>query len=137
MKSRSGIGVWLLLFACAAVIVGAMGWLTKEVIEAERERSLADAKADLQERIRLSLWRMDSAAAAVMIEENQRTALNEHMLPDNPMVRLRFSVTPGGNVVTQCDDMTEVERLKTLLESSGELGNPFAMMCQAAHQGGE
>ncbi len=71
MNGRAGIAVWLVLVACAALIVGAMGWLTHGVMRAESERSLAESRAVLEEKIRLSLWRMDSLAATLSIEENQ------------------------------------------------------------------
>ena len=139
MSGRYGFWIWTTLIACAAVIIGAMGWLTKEVVAAERERSLADARADLQERIRLSLWRMDTVAAALMIEENQRTALDEGVLPavpENPLVRVRFKVGTDGAVETACEDAELVTQLKSLLSESGEFGNRFEMMCAVANEGG-
>lgn len=135
MSGRSGIGVWLVLIGCAAVIVGAMGWLTKEVMAAEQERSLAESRADLQERIRLSLWRMDSVAAGVMIEENQRTALAGNVLPENPLVKMRFKVKPDGQIESQSPDAAEIEKLRGLLSGWGKFPNRFDMMCAAVHEG--
>ncbi|MGB6220583.1 sensor histidine kinase [Haloferula sp.] len=136
MKARSAWGVWAILFVCAALILGAMAWLTREVVAAERERTLADARADLQERIRLSLWRMDSVAAALMIEENQRTGRAVGLIPENPLVKVRFRVIPSGEVVTESDDVERVQQLNELLSTSERFGNRFQMMCAVADEGG-
>ncbi|MEP4077462.1 sensor histidine kinase [Haloferula sp.] len=125
----------MILIACAVVIIGAMGWLTKEVMAAERERSLAEARADLQERIRLSLWRMDSVAAGLMIEENQRTGLVDNVLPENPLVKMRFKVKPDGKIDSNGADAAEVEKLRGLLSGWEMYDNRFDMMCAAVHVG--
>src|SRR6185503_11146696 len=66
MKTTGGWWVWGMLTLCAALVLGAMTWLTRHVIGSERERAVAEARADLQERVRLALWRMDAAGAAII-----------------------------------------------------------------------
>jgi len=70
--------VWLALAVCAATVLGAMTWLTRSVLDAERqrlragqERVAAEQRADLEERTRLALWRMDALGAAVLLRENR------------------------------------------------------------------
>jgi len=63
--------VWTVLGACALLITGAMGWFTWKVRSLEHDRALAEARADLGERTRLALWRMDTAGAAIILRENR------------------------------------------------------------------
>jgi signal transduction histidine kinase len=71
-RSRSLL-IWTLLGLCAATVLGAMTALTRSVLEAGKTRAEAEAKADLEERTRLALWRLDSEGAAVLLAENRAT----------------------------------------------------------------
>ena len=64
--------IWSVLAACALLIVGAMAWSTNKAIQLEEKQALAESNAELEERVRMSLARMDSAASGLMILENQR-----------------------------------------------------------------
>lgn len=64
--------IWLILIVCALSILGAMGWLTQRTLRMEHERLVSEAKASVEERVRLALSRMDAAAAAMLVIENQR-----------------------------------------------------------------
>ncbi|MBK1830617.1 HAMP domain-containing histidine kinase [Verrucomicrobiaceae bacterium R5-34] len=66
--------IWSLSALCAILVFGAMGLITRHTLGLEKERAHAEARAALEERIRLSLWRMDTAAAGVLAEENNRPA---------------------------------------------------------------
>ena len=61
---------WIAFACCACLVLGAMLWLTRGVIATERERAGAEIRADLQERVRLSLWKMDSLGASLLLAEN-------------------------------------------------------------------
>ena len=82
--------VWGALAACAATLLAAMTWQTRNALAAERDRMAAEARADLQERMRLSLWRMDSAGTAILAEETNTG-------PAAP-VRARFHWLENGQV---------------------------------------
>ncbi len=69
MRNRN-CWVWIAFACCACLVVGAMLWLTRSVIKTENDRALAEIRAELQERVRLSLWRMDSLGASILLEEN-------------------------------------------------------------------
>ncbi len=92
---------WLVpaaLGACAALVIGAMTWLTFGTLHSERERSLAESRADLQERTRLALWRMDSLGAALLLDEST--------WPDTPSrlpVVERFVYSSEGSLVAPTD----------------------------------
>ncbi|MFD2256413.1 sensor histidine kinase [Luteolibacter algae] len=62
--------VWVAFGCCACLVLAAMLWLTRSVIKTERNRALAEIRAEQQERVRLSLWRMDSLGASILLEEN-------------------------------------------------------------------
>ena len=71
MKDSRGWLIWGALALCAAMVLGAMGWLTRSVLAAERERAGAEARADLEERTRLALWRMDAEGTSLLLAENR------------------------------------------------------------------
>lgn len=64
--------VWLALFACGALVASAMAWLTVHALRADRERTTARAEADLEQRVSLALWRMDTKLAPLIAEESAR-----------------------------------------------------------------
>ncbi|MEK7951154.1 sensor histidine kinase [Luteolibacter soli] len=71
MKRSRSLLVWALLGLCAATVLGAMTALTRSVLDAGKTRAEAEAKADLEERTRLALWRLDSEGASVLLAENR------------------------------------------------------------------
>ena len=114
MKSRRTLAFWLALTLCAATVLGAMSWLTHSVLAAERERltaqrdrATAEARADLEERTRLALWRMDALGAAIVLRENlvsadfYRTADPNRPAPAiGAEVQLRFQLTENQVLTT-------------------------------------
>ncbi|MBK1826631.1 sensor histidine kinase [Haloferula rosea] len=140
MKSggRSNRTAWLLLLACGVLIIGAMACLTHGVLESERERSLAMARADLEERIRLSLWRMDGAASAVTIEENQRVMNPAGNQLPNSFARVRFQLSPDCRAIPTepCSD-EQLAELNQLLQADEDLIPRYQLMCQAVHSGAQ
>ncbi len=63
---------WLLFASCLAVFLAVMAWITARTLDMERQRVAAERNAQVQERIRLALWRMDSLASTLLIRENSR-----------------------------------------------------------------
>ena len=117
MKPAHGWIVWSALAVCAVLVLGAMTWLTRGVLAAERERATAErdrataereraaaeARADIEERTRLALWRMDALGAAIMLRENRYPANPAEIRADSqnptnnpPEVLLRFQIRKGG-----------------------------------------
>jgi signal transduction histidine kinase len=64
--------IWLALFACGALVASAMAWLSVHALRADRERTTARAEADLEQRVSLALWRMDTKLAPLIAEESAR-----------------------------------------------------------------
>jgi signal transduction histidine kinase len=63
---------WLVFGACAAVALVALGWISLTALSLERAQLQAGEKAELEERVRLALWRMDSALSPLIVEESAR-----------------------------------------------------------------
>jgi signal transduction histidine kinase len=67
--------------AALAMVLGVMVFFTVRVLEFERSMAEAQAQAALEENVRLALWRMDSAAAVLLKDEEEpvRLAANPNM----------------------------------------------------------
>ena len=61
--------VWLVFLAGVVAAALAMGWLTQQALHADRLRRVAEAEAELEQRVSLALWRMDTALAPIVAEE--------------------------------------------------------------------
>ena len=66
---------WLGFALCLVVALGAMAWISIIVLRLERQQQDALQQMALEDNIRLALWRMDSAAGALIAEENGRPYL--------------------------------------------------------------
>src|SRR5688572_5508096 len=64
--------VWLAFLLCSAIVAGAMAWLTLHALRVDRERTAARAEAELEQRVSLALWRMDTKLAPLIAEEVAR-----------------------------------------------------------------
>ena len=126
MKNSRGWMIWGALALCAAMVLGAMGWLTRSVVAAEKERAEAEARADLEERTRLALWRMDAEGASVILAENRipsRLYLSREIpqtpveVPANELAKLRFRALPNGPLTCPFEpasDPSGRDKLQTL-----------------------
>jgi signal transduction histidine kinase len=157
--------VWMALAVCAVLVLGAMTWLTRGVLAserergtAERERTAAEARADLEERTRLALWRMDALGAAIMLRENRYPA-NPRDIPagspfftsNNPEVLLRFEIRKGGeptspelaaihattagNAKVLAERKERLQLLRTLLATNPLPGDEWTQLDRAAQEG--
>ena len=62
----------LVFFICLAVVLVAMGWVSVTALQLNQREVAARQQADLEERVRLALWRMDSSLAPLLARENGR-----------------------------------------------------------------
>lgn len=121
MKHSRGWMVGLALACCAALVLGAMGWLTRGVLAAERERNLAEARADLEERTRLALWRMDGEGAAILLAQNRLSARDYPAAvaaaPRDPLALLHFEADSRGSLKSPDagESAPQLDRLRALL----------------------
>ncbi len=74
--------IWLAFGLCAAVLLAAMGWISGTALRLDRAQLQAAQRAEIEERVRLALWRMDSALAPIIestsgsfSRSNEKTAL--------------------------------------------------------------
>src|SRR5262245_23327638 len=58
--------VWLLFAVCALGALVGMAWVTKQALRADEHRRLAEATAELEQRVSLALWRMDTELAPII-----------------------------------------------------------------------
>src|SRR5688572_32194906 len=61
--------VWLVFLVCVVGAAGAMAWLTRQARDADRMRRVAEADAELEQRVSLALWRMDTELAPLVAQE--------------------------------------------------------------------
>jgi len=91
--------VWIVFTACVFGAVGAMAWLTRELVEADRQRRTAQTEAELEQRVSLAVWRMDTELAPIIAAEVIRPA--SAFRPGSivgelpPFVLLQFQILPG------------------------------------------
>jgi signal transduction histidine kinase len=116
--------VWAALAVCAALVIGAMAWLTRNVLDSKREQAQAEARAALEEQTRLALWRMDAFGTAIVLRENQRLPHTDS--PPAAEVRARFTLADGAATLA-VEESTPAETLPTLAAGA----------CQAAFGIGE
>lgn len=92
--------VWLVFAVCVLGAAGAMAWLTREATDADRQRRAAQSQAELEQRVSLAVWRMDTELAPIIAGEVIRPAsafrpgVVAAELP--PFVLLQFQVLPDG-----------------------------------------
>lgn len=100
--------IWSFSALIALLVFGAMAAITKHTLGLEKDRAVAEAKAELEERTRISLWRMDTSAAGILAEENNRPSWHfrevdlRRALQPSPLnldvpenVKLHFEVKSG------------------------------------------
>ena len=64
--------VWLVFAAAAAVVLASMAWVTAAVLRLDAAEAESRRRAQLEENVRLALWRMDSALAPLLAAEHAR-----------------------------------------------------------------
>lgn len=91
---------WFLFLACLAVFGAVMVWISGRSLELEAQRRVAAEEAQVQEKVRLALWRMDALASALLIRENARPAHHYQAFyaPDDLYASATRSI-PKGEVV--------------------------------------
>ena len=87
--------IWLAFALCLAVVLSAMGWVSRAVLRLERERSFSQQSAALEENVRLALWRMDSAVAPLLAEESARPHFAYRAFYEPPKAAAAHSPLPG------------------------------------------
>src|SRR6185503_2569459 len=66
------LNTWLIFTACLALLLAAMAGVSVTTLRLDRAQMVAAQQADVEEKVRLALWRMDSLLTAVVVEESAR-----------------------------------------------------------------
>jgi signal transduction histidine kinase len=64
--------IWLTFLLFLALSLGAMAWMTRTVLRLDQAQARATAAAQVEENVRLALWRMDYAMAPILGQETAR-----------------------------------------------------------------
>src|SRR3954454_20913548 len=92
--------VWLLFAVCVLAAGMGMVWLSQQALRADERRRVAEAEAELEQRVSLALWRMDTELAPIIAEEVIRppAAFRPSGSPIDPppYVLLQFEARPDG-----------------------------------------
>ncbi len=70
--STRRVMTWVIFWSSVAFALGALAWVTVEVIALEKRQAVAHIEAQRQESIRRALWRMDSRMAPILAIEASR-----------------------------------------------------------------
>src|SRR5215212_143678 len=62
--------IWSIFGVCAAVLLGAVTWVTATALRLERAQAEAQQQAEFEEKVRLALWRMDSLLSPLVVQES-------------------------------------------------------------------
>jgi len=76
--------IWVIAAFCAMIIITALGVVTYRLVQKDRTQIANAYEADKQGRIRVAMWRMDTLAASIIQEEDERSVYefnNPEMLP--------------------------------------------------------
>lgn len=99
--------LWLAFAVCAAVLLGAVTWVTATAVKLQRAQTDAARQAQLEEKVRLALWRMDSLLAPLIVQESAWPVFAGHAeaggrnaIPSSTNVLLHFQVGPDGNLTS-------------------------------------
>jgi signal transduction histidine kinase len=115
--------VWLVFVACVVGAAGAMLWLTRQALDADRMRRVAEGEAELEQRVSLALWRMDTELAPIVAEEVIRPPSAYRPLAETPVdppkyVLLQFEARPDGTWQSPQMPLTYSRMLPQLAELS-------------------
>ena len=83
---RRTVLTWAIFAAALVLVLTVMAFFTVRIVQFERREAAADARASVEERIRLALWRMDSLAAAMLPPKQTPGPTPIHIL-------IRFAIT--------------------------------------------
>jgi len=90
---------WPVFGLCLVILLTAMGWITHQALRLDAAEELSRADADMQERTRLALWRLDSAMIPLIIQESARPwhAYNAFM-PIEQAFNTKYEKLPSGSI---------------------------------------
>ncbi|MEM7383548.1 MAG: HAMP domain-containing sensor histidine kinase [Verrucomicrobiota bacterium] len=120
--------IWSVFAICLAVLLLAMAWVTRHTLRLDADRRQVAAESELQERIRLALWRMDSAAGAIVFAESARSPDQfRDFHPADQLYTSGFQPVPKGQVIVPSPLLSSCASYVNLycqIESNGDVTSP-------------
>ena len=121
--------VWLLFAACVLAAAGGMAWLTKQALKADERRLAAEAEAELEQRISLAVWRMDTELAPIIASEVIRPPSAYRPVAGSPAeppqyVLMQFEARPNGRWLSPQVALKQAQASPRLAELSADVDLP-------------
>ena len=120
--------VWLSFGMALAVLVAAVGWISWTALKLERSEGEARRRAELEENVRLALWRLDSTVAPLVSQESARPYfVYSAFYPAMGTYTRMFSAMQPNQVVVASPLLVEevpFVRLHFQLDDKGQLSSP-------------
>ena len=132
---------WLAFGLALAVVLGVMGWVTSKLLEMERERVEGEQRAAIEEKVRLALWRLDSAVPPRLFREMAEVALAAESPPIHapaspPGVHARLVARADGAVTWLTrpaeDDLESLRQAVTQADLFARLENPAVIVAEGS-----
>src|SRR5687767_9366855 len=122
--------IWLVFLLFLAAGVAAMGWMTRTVLRLEAAQARSIAAAQVEENVRLALWRMDFTLSPLISAETARPYFEySPVFPaERPYSRM-FTQLKGGDVLVPSPLLRVPSPLVLLhfqVEPDGKLTSPQA-----------
>ncbi len=119
---------WVAYGVCLIVVLTAMGWITRIAVRLERSEQATRCDAELEERVRLALWRMESALSPLIAEESGRPyfAYSPFYAPQRAYTRMFSELAPGEVLVpsTLLTTKPPLVLLHFQIEPNGRITSP-------------
>ncbi len=94
--------VWLFFGLCAGAMLAIMAWGSRKLLQLEAAEKESRREAAFEENVRLSLWRLETALAPVIVQENSRpyaAYLDGSGSSASPYVKLHFQIEQDGRLL--------------------------------------
>ena len=93
--------LWICFAACLAVVLAAMGWISMTAVRSDRAEREARRQTAMEQKVRLALWRMDTALAPLLAEEaHGRISSISSFFPANRSFNRMFNAqTEAGSLI--------------------------------------
>jgi signal transduction histidine kinase len=127
-RGKSGWLVYALALCGSIAIVTVMMVMSDRILVGDHERGLAEQRAVLEERARLALWQLDSAASVWIADEVQHSPDDEVA---SEVIHARFEIASDGELIG--GSANAVNDLKGKL-SIGSLSEIYNKLERASHK---
>lgn len=119
----------LLLFGFYfGIVIAAMGWVSLLLLKADASESEANRRAEVEERVRLALWRMESALAPFISKESARPFYEYQAFhPAQQIYTSDFTAVPSERVMSASPLLMECSphvNLYFQVDDQGRLSSP-------------